>query len=32
LVESDGSVVKRDEEAREHLIRKRMGGHGDGGV
>ena len=32
LVESDGSMVKRDKEAREHLILIRMGGHSDGGA
>ena len=31
-IESDGSVVKRDEETHEHPILKGMGGHDDGSV
>jgi len=30
LVESDGRLVKRDEEAHERLIMKKMPGYGEG--
>jgi len=32
LVESDGRLVKRDEEAHERLMMKKMPGYGEGGV